>query len=117
FMQIVDGSKRIFDLLDRQPKIPSTFNESCSIEPTNFDGSIHFDNVSFAYPTRSEQQILTNVSFSIALGQKLALVGPSGSGKSTIASLIERFYEFDSGTIYFGSYSLASINSQWLRQN
>ncbi|CAF4860633.1 unnamed protein product [Rotaria sp. Silwood1] len=68
-------------------------------------------------PTRSEQQILTNVSFSIAVGQKLALVGPSGSGKSTIASLIERFYEFDSGTIYLGSYSLASINSQWLRQN
>ncbi|CAF4951742.1 unnamed protein product [Rotaria sp. Silwood1] len=117
FMQTVGASKRIFDLLDHQPKILSTSNESCSIEPTNFDESIHFDNVSFAYPTRSEQQILTNVSFSIALGQKLALVGPSGSGKSTIASLIERFYEFDSGTIYLGSYSLASINSQWLRQN
>ncbi|CAF3643399.1 unnamed protein product [Rotaria sp. Silwood1] len=117
FMQTVGASKRIFYLLDRQPKIPSTSNESCSIEPTDFDGSIHFDNVSFTYPTRPEQQILTNISFSIPPGQKVALVGPSGSGKSTIASLIERFYEPQSGTIYLGSYSLASINPQWLRQN
>ncbi|CAF5044652.1 unnamed protein product, partial [Rotaria sp. Silwood1] len=117
FTQTVDASKRIFDLLDHQSKIPSSFNESCSIEPTNFDRSIHFDNVSFSYPTGPEQQILANVSFSIAPGQKVALVGPSSSGKSTIASLIERFYESDSGTTYLGSYSFASINSQWLRQN
>ncbi|CAF3682024.1 unnamed protein product [Rotaria sp. Silwood1] len=116
-MQTVGASKRIFGLLDRQPKISSTSNESCSIEPTNFDGSIHFDNISFTYLTRPEQQILTNVFFSIASGQKVVLVGPSGSSKSTIASLIERFSESQSGTIYLGSYSLASINPQWLRQN
>ncbi|CAF3668416.1 unnamed protein product [Rotaria sp. Silwood1] len=81
--------KRIFDLLDRQPKIPSTSNENCSIELNNFDGSIYFDNVSRTYLIRPEQQIFTNISFSIAPGQKVALVKPSGSDKSTIASLIE----------------------------
>jgi len=116
-MQAVGASERIFDLLDRVPKIPSTSNPSCSARPKDFDGYVRIENVCFTYPTRSEQQVLHDITFEIKPGQKVALVGPSGGGKSTIASLIERFYDTESGTIYFGSYPLKTIDPQWLRNN
>ena len=115
--QAVGASDRLFGLLDRRPKIATTSDEICSIQPVDFDGSVRFENVSFTYPTRSEQTVLTNISFAIEHRQKVALVGPSGGGKSTIASLIERFYDPDSGTIYFNSQPLQSIDPQWIRQN
>ena len=118
FMQAVGASNKVFALIDRRPKIPTTSNEnSSSDQPADFDGSVHFDHVSFTYPTRPEQQVLKSISFSIGTGQKVALVGPSGSGKSTIASLIERFYEPQSGTIHLGSHPLLSVDPQWLRRN
>ena len=116
-MQAVGASERIFNLLDRQPKVPSHPNGSCSIEPTDFDGYVRLENVCFTYPTRSDQQVLHDISFEINSGQKVALVGPSGGGKSTIASLIERFYDPQSGNIYFGSNKLTTINPQWVREN
>ncbi|CAF0729152.1 unnamed protein product [Rotaria sordida] len=117
FMQALGASERIFDLLDRQPKIPSTSDSTCCIKPIDFDGYVHLENVCFTYPTRSDQQVLNNITFEIKSGQKVALVGPSGGGKSTIASLIERFYDPQSGTIYFGSQPLNTIDPQWLREN
>ena len=118
-MQAVGASKQIFTLLDRRPKIPSRSDEGSSTDqPADFDGSVHFDQVSFTYSSRPDQQVLKNISFSIRTGHKVALVGPSGSGKSTIASLIERFYEPQSGTIRLGSHSLLStVDPQWLRRN
>ena len=116
-MQAVGASERIFDLLDRLPKIPSVSNASCSNKPEQFDGYVRLDNVCFTYPTRSDQQVLRNITFEIKPGQKVALVGPSGGGKSTIASLLERFYDAESGTIFFGSVPLTTIDPQWLRDN
>lgn len=116
-MQAVGASERIFDLLDRVPKIPATANAQCSSKPTDFDGYVRVENVCFTYPTRSDQQVLRDISFEIKPGQKVALVGPSGGGKSTIASLIERFYDPTSGTILFGSCPLTTIDPQWLRDN
>lgn len=116
-MQAVGASERIFDLLDRIPKIPSSRNDNCSTKPTDFDGHVRLEKISFTYPTRSDQQVLHDITFEIKPGRKVALVGPSGGGKSTIASLIERFYDPISGTIYFGSHPLTSIDPQWLRDN
>ena len=62
-------------------------------------GDIRFSNVDFAYPTRRDVQVLHQVSFHIAPGEKIALVGPSGSGKSTITSLLLRFYQGTKGNI------------------
>ncbi|CAF3398970.1 unnamed protein product [Rotaria socialis] len=117
FMQAVGASERIFDLLDRQPKIPATPNSQSCIKPMDFDGHVRLENVCFTYPTRSDQRVLHDITFEIKSGQKIALVGPSGGGKSTIASLLERFYDPDSGTIYFGSNPLKSIDPKWLREN
>lgn len=116
-MQALGASERIFDLLDRLPKIPATANPNCSERPANFEGHVRLDNVCFTYPTRSDQQVLRDITFEIKPGQKVALVGPSGGGKSTIASLIERFYDPESGTIYFDSHPLTSIDPEWLRDN
>ena len=115
--QAVGASERLFGLLDRQPKIPATSDKNCLTRPLDFDGSVQFDDVSFTYPTRSEQPVLKNISFTIRHRQKVALVGPSGGGKSTIASLVERFYDPDSGTIFFNSQPLQSIDPQWIREN
>jgi ABC-type multidrug transport system fused ATPase/permease subunit len=116
-MQALGASERIFNLLDRAPSIPSTSNIDCRIKPTDFEGNVRLENVCFTYPTRSEQQVLRDITFEIKPGQKVALVGPSGGGKSTIASLLERFYDPKLGKIYFGSHELKSIDPLWLRQN
>ncbi|CAD7066124.1 unnamed protein product [Tilletia caries] len=61
--------------------------------------SIEFRNVCFSYPTRRLSPALRDLSFKVTPGQYVAFAGSSGSGKSTVMSLIERFYEPDSGCI------------------
>jgi ABC-type multidrug transport system fused ATPase/permease subunit len=80
-------------------------------------GKIDFRKVTFAYPTRKDVVVLTDLDFSIAPGEKVALVGRSGSGKSTIISLLMRFYEPDSGGIYADDIAIADINLAGYRRN
>jgi len=61
------------------------------------------------------QPVLHGVSFSVPRGSRTALVGPSGAGKSTILSLIERFYDADSGTISLGGIDIRGIDRVALR--
>jgi ATP-binding cassette subfamily B protein len=75
--------------------------------------AIEFDNVSFAYDP--ETPILDSVSFAVKTGTRIALVGPSGSGKSTILSLIERFYDPQSGSIRLGGHDVRSLDRTELR--
>ena len=75
--------------------------------------AIEFDGVSFAYDP--ETPILEKVSFQVKTGTRLALVGPSGSGKSTILSLIERFYDPQSGSIRIGGHDIRALDRTELR--
>uniref|UniRef100_A0A8D8STF1 ATP-binding cassette sub-family B member 6 n=1 Tax=Cacopsylla melanoneura TaxID=428564 RepID=A0A8D8STF1_9HEMI len=77
-------------------------------------GSVQFRNVCFAYT--SERPILKNVSFTVAAGKTLALVGQSGSGKSTIIRLLFRFYNTDSGDIFIDNQNINSVTQASLRQ-
>jgi ATP-binding cassette subfamily B protein len=82
-----------------------------------FRGDVSFDRVSFAYPSRSDVQVLKGLSFSVSAGKIVALVGPSGAGKSTIASLLLRFYDPQQGRILFdgraaSEYGLHELRSQ-----
>jgi ATP-binding cassette subfamily B protein len=56
-------------------------------------GEIVFDDVSFAYPGRPDHPVFSDLSFSVAPGEKVAIVGPSGAGKSTLFQLLMRFYD------------------------
>lgn len=57
------------------------------------DGRICLDNINFTYPTKTEIQVIKNVSINVEKNKTVALVGSSGSGKSTIIQLVERFYD------------------------
>ena len=73
-----------------------------------------FDNVSFAY--RSDDPILTNLSFRIAPGEHVALVGPTGSGKSTVIRLLCRLYEPQQGRILLDGVDIRELPIPTLRQ-
>jgi ATP-binding cassette subfamily B (MDR/TAP) protein 1 len=67
------------------------------VSAQNIRGQIELRHVYFAYPTRPEQVILKDISFTVMPGQQVALVGYSGSGKSTIIQLLTRFYDIEDG--------------------
>ncbi|GAB7355384.1 hypothetical protein MBLNU459_g5905t1 [Dothideomycetes sp. NU459] len=79
------------------------------------DADINFKSVSFAYPTRPDQMVLRNVSFSIGGGTTTFIVGKSGSGKSTVGQLLMRFYPTTSGSISLGGWPISSLDLTWLR--
>uniref|UniRef100_A0A1I7VQ25 P-loop containing nucleoside triphosphate hydrolase protein n=1 Tax=Loa loa TaxID=7209 RepID=A0A1I7VQ25_LOALO len=62
-------------------------------------GAIEFKDISFAYPSRPDIEVLKGVSFTVSAGEHVAIVGPSGSGKSTITALMLRFYDPTNGTV------------------
>jgi ABC-type multidrug transport system fused ATPase/permease subunit len=64
-------------------------------------GNVRFEHIAFSYPSRKDVNVLKDVSLEVKSGQQIALVGPSGAGKSTVASLLLKFYEPDSGKIFF----------------
>jgi ATP-binding cassette, subfamily B, heavy metal transporter len=77
------------------------------------NGEVRFEHVSFGYTP--ERQILHNISFTIAPGHKVAVVGPSGSGKSTLARLLFRFYDVDSGVITINGQDIRGVSQASLR--
>ena len=88
----------VFKTMRTESLIPPFLRDNMNkIEPDNLRGKIEFRNVTFAYPTKPEVDVLKNVSFVIEPGQAAGLVGYSGCGKSTIIQLIERFYEVEEG--------------------
>ena len=90
--------KSLYSTLDVPVLInPFKKDNEGKVSAMNIKGKIEFKRVFFAYPTRPEQVILKNVSFTIYPGQQVALVGQSGSGKSTVIQLITRFYDLEEG--------------------
>lgn len=91
------ASERIFELLDTAPEPaggPAGRTGTAGAGP-----AIAFDRVFFKYDPASESWILRDVSFAVAAGQSLALVGATGSGKTTIVNLLCRFYQVQQGAV------------------
>lgn len=106
--------ERMFELLRVEPKIVET-TQAKSFPLTAGRGvAIEFRNVSFSY--HPDRPILRDVSFAVAPGQKVAIVGSSGAGKSTIAKLLFRFYDPNSGGIYMNGEDIRDISLHELRR-
>ena len=117
------ASGRVFYLLERVPQIPKPASPSDDkavssvIMPSSMVGNVQFENVSFSYPSRSNQSVLREVSLTIPANTTTALVGSSGAGKSTIVSLLQRFYDINEGRITIDGHDLQSLDLRWLRQH
>jgi ATP-binding cassette subfamily B multidrug efflux pump len=83
-------------------------------EREDLDGSIEFDDVSFSYPNDA-QPTLHNISFTVAPGQQVGVVGATGAGKSTLAQLIPRLYDPSEGTVRVGGKDLRAVSKQTLK--
>lgn len=80
----------------------------------DLDGSVEFDDVSFAYPN-DEQPTLKDISFKLIPGEMVGIVGATGAGKSTLAQLIPRLFDPTSGTVKVGGRDLKSVSQQTLK--
>ncbi|VFQ60302.1 unnamed protein product [Cuscuta campestris] len=109
-----DSAASIFDILDRKPQVDSS-NELGETLPS-VRGDIELRHVSFKYPTRPDMQIFKNLCLTMPAGKTCALVGESGSGKSTVISLVERFYDPESGEILLDGVCIKNLKLSWLRQ-
>ncbi|HEV2180441.1 MAG TPA: ABC transporter transmembrane domain-containing protein [Gemmatimonadaceae bacterium] len=96
YQEAVGAAHRVFELLDTAPTVLDP--PAPVAQPRPVRGDVRFEHVTFAYgpdlPT-----VLHDVSFRIAPGEVVALVGPSGAGKTTVASLITRFWDVPNGTV------------------
>ncbi|KAK4441433.1 ABC transporter B family member 11 [Sesamum alatum] len=108
------GAASIFALLDQKSAIDSADDSGTTLE--NIKGDIQFQHVSFRYPSRPDVQIFKDLCLAIHSGKTVAIVGESGSGKSTIISLLQRFYDPDSGRITLDGFEIQKLKLRWLRQ-
>lgn len=105
------ASESVFSLLDSP-----TEEDAGRRELPRARGDIEFDHVSFQYPG-AERAALNDVSFHVARGQTVALVGASGGGKTTISTLIPRFYQPTSGHIRIDGIDINELTLASLRHN
>jgi ATP-binding cassette, subfamily B, bacterial len=119
---------RVFEVLDLAPMI----RDAEHAEPVDGPASVSFEDVSFSYPTadqvslaslestasldqRPSGEVLHDVTFSVAAGQTVALVGRSGGGKTTMTHLIARLYDATSGTVSVAGTDVKKLKQDSLR--
>jgi subfamily B ATP-binding cassette protein MsbA len=107
----IAGAQSIFEQLDEAPE-----PDCGTLERHDVEGRLEIRHLSFTYPG-SARRVLDDVSFCIAPGQMVALVGRSGSGKSTLVNLIPRFYAHSQGEILLDGVEIREYRLQNLRRH
>ncbi len=103
------GSSRVFKVLDTDESIVQQGN----YQPEQIRGEIEFKDVCFAY--NDNEFVLNDISFKVAPGKTIAIVGATGSGKSSIINIFSRFYEYQAGHILFDGVDIRQYNLDFLR--
>ncbi|XP_041081970.1 antigen peptide transporter 2a isoform X2 [Polyodon spathula] len=108
----VGAAAKVFEYLDRRPLVST----DGTLQPETLRGHVQFNNVCFTYPSRPDVPVIKSVSFELRPGEITALVGPSGGGKSTCVSLLERFYQPQSGEILLDGAPLQEYQHSYLHR-
>ena len=111
FQKGMTGFRRMVEILDTEPDI---VDRQDAVDAGTLRGTIEFDHVSFSY---GEEEVLSDLSFTIETGKTVALVGPSGVGKTTICSLIPRFYDVTGGRVLIDGTDIRDFTLRSLRNN
>jgi ABC-type multidrug transport system fused ATPase/permease subunit len=119
-LKAIGASERIMEILTQPTEIDlaKTVENTAENRLTTF-GDLEFREVRFRYPARKDMEILKGLSFSVKVGQKVAIVGASGAGKSTIIQLLLRFYAIEQGQgqILLANRSIYDYPLEQVRQN
>jgi ABC transporter fused permease/ATP-binding protein len=112
FMSALGAARRVFEILQKSPSV----DHEQGRELSDAQGAIEFEQISFAYPTRPDAQVLQDFSLRLNPGEVVALVGPSGAGKSTVSALLSRFYDPSYGKLTFDAVDYVQLKPNWLRR-
>jgi ATP-binding cassette subfamily B protein len=107
------ATERLFSIVDTVPDIRDPEDP---IPVPAGGGRVELDEVSFAYPGRPDETVLDRISFTIAPGEAIAVVGPSGAGKTTLTALLCRFFDPDQGSVRFEGIDVRRFRLAELRR-
>jgi ATP-binding cassette, subfamily B, multidrug efflux pump len=106
------SGQRIFEVLD----VPVAVQDSsAAVELDVRSADIEFNDVHFGYETH--RPVLRGISFTVAAGETVALVGPTGSGKTSITALLHRFYDVDQGAIRINGHDVRDLSLRSIGEN
>lgn len=105
------SAHRIAEVLEEKTDI----DNPTGAEMTVRDGSIRFEQVSFAYAAKADKKVLRNIDLSIASGQTVGIIGGTGSSKSSLVQLIPRLYDVSSGRLLLGGVDVRKYDLDVLR--
>lgn len=111
--QALTDMENMFSLLDENLEVTDKEN-AVELKAEALKYNVMFDHVCFSYDI--ERPILKDISFTIASGESVAVVGSSGAGKSTLTRLLFRFYDVTSGGIYINGQDIRDVSQESLRQ-
>ncbi|XP_055948459.1 mitochondrial potassium channel ATP-binding subunit-like isoform X1 [Argiope bruennichi] len=115
FVRGLAAGARIFQYMNLTPEIPLKGGKI--LTDSDLHGEVKFVNVTFSYPSRPDQVVLKNFNLTLPPRKMVALCGLSGGGKSTVATLLERFYDIENGSITIDGCDIKSLDPSWLRGN
>ena len=108
----IAGAERIFELLDEQPQIQDAPDAKPLVVQ---EGRVELRDVEFAYEPQTP--VLQGMNLVAEPGQTVALVGPTGAGKTTVISLLERFYDIQSGAVTIDGQDIRGVTQESLRRS
>ena len=107
----IASARRIAEVLEEKTDIDDPDDPVMTVR----DGSICFEQVSFAYSTKSDKKVLNDIDLSIKSGQTVGIIGSTGSSKSSLVQLIPRLYDVSSGRLLLGGVDVRNYDLNVLR--